>query len=80
MAEWKVDTSQPAIVEHTAELPGGIARVIIAVVSGTSDFAVRVFVTRPGAADEEVAVETPVHPDPVTATALGKSVAEKALS
>lgn len=82
MAEWTVDASHPAMVEYKAELPCGTARVIVAAISGTTDFALRVFITQRGCTEEELVLKTGrgVHADPTGAEVFGKNLAEKALS
>jgi hypothetical protein len=65
---------------HAAELTGGRARVIVAAVANTDDFAVRLLITRPGGTEEEVPLEDPIHPDPEKAAAFGRVVAEQQFS
>lgn len=79
MAEWKVDTSRPAEIEHTATLARGTAKVVVEAVAGSAQFAVRVFILRPGAAEEEIPIEPDVYAEPTFAAEQGRRLAEKTL-
>jgi hypothetical protein len=79
MADWEVDASRPATMVHTAALAGGTARAVVSEIAGSEEFALRVFICKPGRPEEELPLEAEVFADSAEAADAGRRAAEAAL-
>jgi hypothetical protein len=80
MESWVIEADQRGRSVHTAEVHGGRARVIVAPIANSQEFALQVLIALHGAPEKELPLDRDVFPGPAEATFAGRGVAERALA
>jgi hypothetical protein len=80
MEPWVIEADERGRAVHTAAVHHDRARVIVAPIANSQEFALQVFIARQGAPEQELPLDRDVFPGPAEAAFAGRGVAERALA